>query len=80
MRGSSLTFVLRWPETDGLTRNHWESFPELTMSMKAKRLRRSFREEFKREATNLVVKRGYSFKDAVEAVGVPDNVLIVAHI
>lgn len=42
---------------------------------KAKRPRRSFTEEFKREAVNLVVVQGYSFKRAAEAVGVSPNSL-----
>ena len=39
------------------------------MSGSKKRQRRSFSEEFKRDAVNLVVKQGYSFKSAAEAVG-----------
>ncbi len=40
------------------------------MSEKPKRVRRSFNEDFKRDAVNLVVKQGYSFKAAAEAVNV----------
>jgi len=40
------------------------------MSKKEKRVRRSFGEDFKRDAVNLVVKQGYSFKAAAEAVNV----------
>lgn len=40
------------------------------MSKKEKRIRRSFNEDFKRDAVNLVVKQGYSFKAAAEAVNV----------
>lgn len=40
------------------------------MSEKPKRVRRTFPEEFKRDAVNLVVKQGYSFKAAAEAVNV----------
>jgi len=40
------------------------------MSEKTKRIRRSIPEEFKRDAVNLVVKQGYSFKSAAEAVNV----------
>ena len=40
-----------------------------------KRARRSFTEEFKREAVNLVVVEGYSFKRAAEAVGVSSRSL-----
>ena len=35
-----------------------------------KRTRRSFSDEFKRDAVNLVVVQGYSFKRATEALGV----------
>ena len=40
------------------------------MSEKTKRARRSFNTEFKQEAVDLVVKQGYSFKAAADAVGV----------
>jgi len=40
------------------------------MSKKEKRIRRTFNEDFKRDAVNLVVKQGYSFKAAAEAVNV----------
>ena len=39
------------------------------------RTRRRFTEEFKREAVNLVVVEGYSFKRAAEAVGVSSRSL-----
>ena len=39
------------------------------MSEKSKRARRSFSDEFKQDAVDLVVKQGYSFK-AADAVGV----------
>ena len=45
------------------------------MSEKPKRVRRSFNEEFKRDAVNLVVKQGYSFKAAAEAVNVSSRSL-----
>lgn len=40
------------------------------MSEKSKRVRRTFTEEFKQDAVDLVVKQGYSFKAAAEAVNV----------
>jgi len=40
------------------------------MSEKSKRPRRSFSAEFKQDAVDLVVKQGYSFKAAAEAVDV----------
>lgn len=40
------------------------------MSEKSKRPRRSFSAEFKQDAVDLVVKQGYSFNDAADAVGV----------
>ena len=40
------------------------------MPGKAKRKRRSFSSEFKQDAVDLIVKQGYSFKAAAEAVGV----------
>ena len=39
------------------------------MSEKSKRARRSFSAEFKQDAVDLVVKQGYSFKAAADAVG-----------
>lgn len=45
------------------------------MSKKPKRVRRTFTDDFKRDAVNLVVKQGYSFKDAAEAVGVSSRSL-----
>ena len=44
------------------------------MSSKGKRTRRSFSEEFKRDAVNLIVKEGYSIPAAAQAVNVdPGN-------
>ena len=40
------------------------------MSEKSKRVRRTFTDEFKQDAVDLVVKQGYSFKAAAEAVNV----------
>ena len=40
-----------------------------------KRVRRSFSDEFKRDAVNLVVVQGYSFKRAADAVGVSSRSL-----
>ena len=40
------------------------------MSEKSKRARRSFSAEFKQAAVDLVVKQGYSFKAAADAVGI----------
>ncbi len=40
------------------------------MSKSKKRVRRTFTDEFKRDTVNLVVKQGYSFAAAAEAVGV----------
>ena len=45
------------------------------MSSNGKRTRRTFSEEFKRDAVNLVVKEGYSFRAAAEAVNVNENSL-----
>lgn len=45
------------------------------MSDEKKRVRRTFTEEFKRDAVNLVVVEGYSFKAAAEAVGVSSRSL-----
>jgi transposase-like protein len=39
------------------------------MSEKSKGSRRSFRDEFKQDAIDLVVKQSYSFKAAADAVG-----------
>jgi transposase len=47
-----------------------ESFQEIVMSEKSKRLRRSFSGELKQDAVDLVVKQRYSFKVAADAVGV----------
>ena len=40
------------------------------MSTDSQRQRRSFSDEFKRDAVNLIVKQGYSFAAAAQAVGV----------
>ena len=40
------------------------------MAEKSRRKRRSFTKEFKQGAVDLVVKQGYSFRAAAEAVGV----------
>ena len=40
------------------------------MNGKSKRIRRTFTEDFKRDAVNLVVVEGYSFQRAADAVGV----------
>ena len=40
------------------------------MSKKPKRIRRTFSDEFKQDAVNLVVKQGYSFAAAAKAVDV----------
>ena len=45
------------------------------MSKIPKRQRRSFSSEFKQDAVNLVVKQGYSFKAAAEALGVEVRLL-----
>lgn len=45
------------------------------MSSKGKRTRRTFSEEFKRDAVNLVVKEGYTIRAAAEATGVNENTL-----
>jgi transposase len=39
-------------------------------SGKSKRIRRTFTDDFKRDAVNLVVVEGYSFQRAADAVGV----------
>ena len=45
------------------------------MSENEKRPRRSFSDEFKQEAVDLVVKHGYSFKAAAESVNVGTRLL-----
>ena len=45
------------------------------MSTKKTRVRRTFTEEFKRDAVKLVVVEGYSFKAAANAVGVSSRSL-----
>ena len=45
------------------------------MSEKSKRPRRSFSDEFKQAAVDLVVKQNYSFKAAADAVGVSSRSL-----
>jgi len=45
------------------------------MSKQSKRARRTFTSEFKQDAVDLVVKQGYSFKAAAEAVNVSSRSL-----
>ena len=45
------------------------------MSKKSKRIRRTFTDEFKQSAVDLVVKQGYSFKAAANAVNVSSRSL-----
>lgn len=45
------------------------------MSKKSKRARRVFSDEFKRDAVDLVVKQGYSFRAAADAVNVSSRSL-----
>lgn len=45
------------------------------MSKKSKRVRRTFTDEFKQDAVDLVVKQGYSFKAAADAVNVSSRSL-----
>jgi transposase len=45
------------------------------MSEQSKRPRRSFSDEFKQAAVDLVVQQGYSFKAAADAVGVSSRSL-----
>ena len=45
------------------------------MSKKSKRVRRTFTDEFKQSAVDLVVKQGYSFRAAAEAVNVSSRSL-----
>lgn len=49
------------------------------MSTNGKRVRRSFTEEFKRDAVNLVVNEGYSFAKAAKSVNVSVNSLRLWH-
>ena len=56
--------------TGGHLKDFRESFQETVMSEKSKRPRRSFSAEFKQDAVDLVVRQGYSFKAAADAVGV----------
>lgn len=49
------------------------------MDEQSKRSRKSYSEEFKRDAVRLVVNEGYSFKSACEAVGVCDQTLRAWH-
>ena len=49
------------------------------MSTNGKRVRRSFTDEFKRDAVNLVVQEGYSFAKAARAVNVSVNSLRLWH-
>ena len=49
------------------------------MSNQSKRGRRSFSDEFRQDAVDLVAKQGYTFKAAAEAVGVNANTLRAWH-
>lgn len=49
------------------------------MSTDSQRQRRSFSDEFKRDAVNLIVKQGYSFAAAAQAVGVGQGSLRLWH-
>lgn len=49
------------------------------MDEQTKRKRRSYSDEFKQDAVRLVVKEGYSFKAACQAVGVCDATLRAWH-
>ena len=49
------------------------------MSQDSKHKRRSFSDEFKRDAVNLIVNQGYSFRAAAEAVGVGEGSLRLWH-
>lgn len=49
------------------------------MSADSPRTRRSFSEEFKRDAVNLIVKQDYSFAAAAKAVGVGEGSLRLWH-
>lgn len=49
------------------------------MSNHGNRKRRTFTEEFKRDAVNLVVVEGYTFRTAAEAVKINENSLRLWH-
>ena len=49
------------------------------MSQESKHKRRSFSDEFKRGAVNLIVKQGYSFRAAADTVGVGEGSLRLWH-
>ena len=49
------------------------------MSQDSKNQRQSNSDEFKRYAVNLIVKQGYSFRAAAEAVGVGEGSLRLWH-
>lgn len=49
------------------------------MDEQSKRSRKSYSEEFKRDAVRLVINEGYSFKSACEAVGVCEASLRAWH-
>lgn len=49
------------------------------MSHDSKHKRRSFSDEFKRDAVNLIVNQGYSFRAAANAVGVGEGSLRLWH-
>jgi transposase len=49
------------------------------MSKDSQRKRRSFSDEFKRDAVNLIVQQGYSFRAAAESLGVGEGSLRLWH-
>ena len=54
--------------TGGYLKDFQESSRALVLSENLKRSRRSFSAAFKQDAVDLVVKQGYSFKAAADAV------------
>jgi transposase len=61
--------------TGGLRIHSSECVQESIMPKKTKRVRRSFSDDFKQDAVDLVVQQGYSFKAAAEAVNVSSRSL-----
>jgi transposase len=61
--------------TGGYLDDFNESFREIVLSEKLKPARRSFSDEFKRDAVDLVVRQGCSFKPAADVVGVSSRSL-----
>ena len=49
------------------------------MSQKPKRQRRSFSDQFKRDAVDLIVQQGYSFADAAQALNIGESSLRLWH-